>query len=118
MNHEINSIIESAANLRNSITDVYTESIQRQIERNKEFQQSITKQLKAMEITDFTEKIQRNAKYTLYARQAAQKVKSMISTNCGIDEVLVSNEIFSDIIEATGITPTIGSVYKFIEFTT
>jgi hypothetical protein len=66
-----------------------------------------------MEITDFTEKIQRNAS-THYARQAAQKVKSMISTNCGIDEVLVSNEIFSDIIEATGITPTIGSVYKFI----
>ncbi len=45
MKHEINSIIESAANLRNSITDVYTESIQRQIERNKEFQQAITKQL-------------------------------------------------------------------------
>jgi HPt (histidine-containing phosphotransfer) domain-containing protein len=45
MNHEINSIIESAANLRNSITEVYVESIQRQIERNKEFQQSITKQL-------------------------------------------------------------------------
>ena len=66
-----------------------------------------------MEIIDFTEKIQRNAK-SHYARQAAQKVKSMISTNCGIDEVLVSNEIFSDIIEATGITPTIGSVYKFI----
>jgi hypothetical protein len=66
-----------------------------------------------MEITDFTEKIQRNAKYH-FTRQAAQKVKSMISTNCGIDEVLVSTEIFSDIIEATGITPTIGSVYKFI----
>lgn len=45
MNHEINSIIESAANLRNSITEVYTESIKRQIERNKEFQESITKQL-------------------------------------------------------------------------
>jgi hypothetical protein len=45
MNHEINSIIESAANLSQLITDVYTESIQRQIERNKEFQQSITKQL-------------------------------------------------------------------------
>jgi hypothetical protein len=66
-----------------------------------------------MEITDFTKKIKSNAS-THYARQAAQKVKSMISTNCGIDEVLVSNEIFSDIIEATGITPTIGSVYKFI----
>jgi HPt (histidine-containing phosphotransfer) domain-containing protein len=47
MKHEINSIIESAANLRNSITDVYTESIQRQIERNKEFQESITKQLES-----------------------------------------------------------------------
>jgi hypothetical protein len=45
MKHEINSIIESAANLRNSITGIFTASIDKQIERNKEFQQSITKQL-------------------------------------------------------------------------
>jgi hypothetical protein len=45
MKHEINSIIESAANLRNSITGIFTASIDKQIERNKEFQQAITKQL-------------------------------------------------------------------------
>lgn len=66
-----------------------------------------------MEIIDFTEKIQRNAK-SHFTRQASQKVKSMIGTNCGISEVLVSTEIFSEIINATGINPTIGSVYKFI----
>ena len=47
MNHEINSIIESAANLRNSITGIFTASIDKQIERNKEFQESITKQLES-----------------------------------------------------------------------
>lgn len=45
MKHEIDSIIKSAANLRQGITDVYIQSIERQIERNQEWQNDITRQL-------------------------------------------------------------------------
>lgn len=66
-----------------------------------------------MEITDFTNKIQQNAK-THFPRNVAQMVKSHISSNCGAIELMVSGDTFNEIIEATGATPTNGHVYKFI----
>ena len=66
-----------------------------------------------MEITDFVDKIQQNAKSN-HTRNIAQIYKSMLSGNCGIKESLISPETFDEIIEATNATPTIGSVYKFI----
>ena len=66
-----------------------------------------------MEITDFVNRIQANAT-DWRAREEAQIVKSCLSENCGLKERLVRESMFNKIIEATGITPTIGSVYKFI----
>jgi hypothetical protein len=45
MKHDTDIIIESAAKLRTGITDVYIQSIERQIERNQEWQNDITRQL-------------------------------------------------------------------------
>tara|TARA_R110000868_G_scaffold163062_1_gene395191 strand:- start:661 stop:906 length:246 start_codon:yes stop_codon:yes gene_type:complete len=65
-----------------------------------------------MEITDFTDKIKRA--FNPYSRVTGQRVKSMLSDNCGVKEIEVDNEVFEDVLRATGIVPTVAMVYRFI----
>ena len=62
-----------------------------------------------MEITDFTDKIKRA--FNPYSRVTGQRVKSMLSDNCGVKEIEVDNEVFEDVLRATGI---VAMVYRFI----
>jgi len=66
-----------------------------------------------MEITNFTNRVSNNS-FNPFPRLIAQRIKSMMKDNCGTKEIEVPNDDFDDIIRATGITPTIGHVYKFI----
>jgi len=65
-----------------------------------------------MEILDFAEKIK--GAFNPYSRLVGQQVKSMMKDNCGVKEIEVQSDVFEDIIKATGIVPTVATVYRFI----
>ena len=66
-----------------------------------------------MEITDFVKLIQDNC-FNPLSKLAAQHVQSLLNQDCGIKEIEVGAEVFEDIIQATGLTPNVGSIYYFI----